>query len=318
MINHFKSYSQTDSTKFLRPFLTPAETFNKSRFVTIVSSEAALYTGATIALYNYWYKDYPHSGFHIFNDEGEWLQHDKFGHLYTAYFETNLTTGFYNWTGMKDENTYWAGAVSGSLLQLTIEIFDGFSDKWGFSLGDFAANTFGAGLSMTQNYLWDEQRIFIKYSAHFVDYSNYPDDVQQRAEALFGTTGPEKILKDYNGSTYWASVNPSQFMREDTWVPKWLMLSAGYGAEGMLGGFENIWCPDAGISPELCDPSMLIYHTEIERYRQYYLSLDVDLSKIETNSLLLHYVFNVLNLFKFPAPALEFNKNGLKFHALYF
>ena len=96
------------------------------------------------------------------------------------------------------------------------------------------------------------------------------------------------------------------------------MISAGYGAEGMLGGFENVWCPDAGISPEFCDPDMLIEHNEIERYRQYYLSLDVDLSKIETNSLLLHYVFNVLNLFKFPSPALEFNKNGVKFHAIYF
>ncbi|MBP9795300.1 MAG: hypothetical protein KBD42_04640, partial [Chitinophagales bacterium] len=75
----------------MREFLTPAETFNKTRFTAVLASEVALYSGATVALSNYWYKDYPHSKFHLFDDEGEWLQHDKFGHFYTAYFETNLT-----------------------------------------------------------------------------------------------------------------------------------------------------------------------------------------------------------------------------------
>ena len=314
------THAQSDSTKFMREFLTPAETFNKTRFTAVLASEVALYSGATVALYNYWYKDYPHSKFHLFDDEGEWLQHDKFGHFYTAYFETNLTTGFYNWTGMQDKNTYWVGAVSGSVLQLTIEVFDAFSEKWGFSIGDFAANSLGAAVSMGQNYLWDEQRIVFKYSAHFVDYSKEDLLVQERADALFGATGPEKILKDYNGSTYWMSVNPSQFMKPETKFPKWLMISAGYGAQGMLGGYDNIWCPDGSISPEFCDPDMLIdYSDDIERYRQYYLSFDIDFSQIKTNSLMLHYVFNVLNLFKFPAPALEINGNGkVKFYPIYF
>ncbi len=54
-------------------------------------------------------------------------------------------------------------------------------------------------------------------------------------------------------------------------------------------------------------------------YRQFYLSLDVDLTKIQTNSKFLKSVFSVVNFIKVPAPTLELsNRNGLKFHFLYF
>jgi hypothetical protein len=54
-------------------------------------------------------------------------------------------------------------------------------------------------------------------------------------------------------------------------------------------------------------------------YRQFYLSFDADLTKIETKSKFLKTVFSVVNFIKIPAPALEFNtKNGFKLHYLYF
>lgn len=301
-------------------FFTPADTFNSTRFYSVLATEAALYSSATVALYQFWYKDYPLTKFHFFNDDGEWLQYDKMGHFYTAYFETNITTGFYKWTGMKPQNTYWAGAVTGSILQLTIEVFDGFSEKWGFSLGDLAMNTLGASLSMGQNYLWNEQRFRIKFSSHFTDYSGYDSIVQNRASDLFGSSGPEKVVKDYNGQTTWLSINPSMFMKADTKFPKWLMISGGYSVEGLLGGYENKWCPDPTMKPEDCPPELLIdYSDEIERYRQFYLSVDVDFSQIKTRSEFLNAVFGVINIVKIPAPALEFNGNGnVKFKPLYF
>ncbi|MEZ5014049.1 MAG: DUF2279 domain-containing protein [Chitinophagales bacterium] len=303
----------------LNQFLTPSDTFNSKRFTLILGSEVVIYTGATIALYNYWYKDYPLIRFHTFNDNGEWLQYDKMGHFYTAYLESNITKGFYQWTGVKDENAYWMGALSGSILQLTIEVFDGFSEKWGFSVGDFAANTLGAGLSAGQNYLWDEQRIRVKFSSHFTDYSSYDQAVQDRAANLFGTSGPEKVLKDYNGQTTWLSVNPSMFMREDTKFPKWLMISGGYSVQGLLGGYENKWCDDPLIKPEECDPADLTDYSSIDRYRQYYLSLDVDLSQIHTRSEAINAILNLLNIVKIPAPALEINAgHGLRFVPVYF
>lgn len=300
-------------------FVTPSDTFNQKRLGIILGTETVLYGSATIALYQYWYKDYPMSSFHLFDDNGEWLQYDKVGHLYTAYFETDITTKFYQWTGMQDNKAYWAGALTGSILQLTIEVFDGFSDKWGFSMGDFAFNTMGAALCAGQNYAWDEQRIKVKFSSHFTDYSGYDVAVQDRAAQLFGTTGPEKVLKDYNGQTTWLSVNPSMFMQEDTRFPKWLMISGGYSVEGLLGGYENAWCDDPTVKPEDCDPAALTRYDDIERYRQYYLSVDVDLSRIPVRSPYLKMALNVLNIVKFPAPAIEFNQGqGVRFKPLYF
>lgn len=302
----------------LTNFVTPADTFNAKRLGLILGSETTLYTSATIALYQYWYKDYPLNHFHLFNDNGEWLQYDKMGHFYTAYFETNLTTEFYQWTGMSDNAAYWSAAATGSILQLTIEVFDGFSEKWGFSVGDFAANTFGATLCTAQNMLWDEQRIKVKFSSHFTDYSGYDQPVQDRAAQLFGTTGPEKVLKDYNGQTTWLSVNPSMFMSPETRFPKWLMISGGYSVDGLLGGYENKWCDDPEMKPEDCPPDQLTDYSQIPRERQFYLSLDVDLTQIPTNSPYLKMVFNVLNIVKFPAPALQLQNGNLSFKPIYF
>ncbi len=313
------SISELNAQSKLTNFVTPADTFNAKRLGLILGTETTLYTGATIALYQYWYKDYPLSGFQFFNDNGEWLQYDKMGHFYTAYFETDITTKFYQWTGMNDHKAYWAGALTGSILQLTIEVFDGFSEKWGFSPGDIAANTLGAGLCAGQNYLWDEQRIKVKFSSHYADYSMYDQIVQDRAAQLFGTTGPEKVLKDYNGQTTWLSVNPSMFMSPETRFPKWLMVSAGYSVEGLLGGYENAWCDDPEVRPEDCDPAHLTQYNDIDRYRQFYLSLDVDLTQIPVQSPYLKMLFNVLNIVKFPAPALEINQGqGLRFVPVYF
>lgn len=311
--------SETKTPFSLNNFVTPGDTFNGKRLALILGTETTLYTGATFALYQYWYKDYPLSNFHFFNDNGEWLQYDKMGHFYTTYFETNITTGFYKWTGMQDKKAYLAGAITSSMLQLTIEVFDGFSDKWGFSIGDFTANTLGAGFNVAQNYLWDEQRIKIKFSSHYEDYSSYDNSVQERAISLFGTTGPEKVLKDYNGQTTWLSVNPSMFMSDESRFPKWLMISGGYSVAGLLGGYENKWCDDPLVRPEECDPANLTDYSNIDRYRQYYLSLDVDLSQIPTKSPYLKMILEVLNIVKFPAPALEFNQgHGIKFKPIYF
>ena len=56
-----------------------------------------------------------------------------------------------------------------------------------------------------------------------------------------------------------------------------------------------------------------------ERFRQYFLSPDLDLTRIKTKSKVLRTVLFVLNGVKVPMPALEFRSNG-KFvaHGLYF
>ena len=58
--------------------------------------------------------------------------------------------------------------------------------------------------------------------------------------------------------------------------------------------------------------------TNSNRYRQYYLSFDVNLENIKTNSRFLKTVLSVFNTIKVPFPTLEFSQKGCVFHLLYY
>lgn len=58
------------------------------------------YGAAMTGLYNAWYKNYPQSSFHTFNDWGEWKQMDKVGHFYSAYIESRGSMELWNWAGL--------------------------------------------------------------------------------------------------------------------------------------------------------------------------------------------------------------------------
>ena len=49
---------------------------------------------------------------------------------------------------------------------------DGFSEEWGGSWVDFAANAAGTSLLVGQELLWGEQRIKLKYSFHQTEFEN--------------------------------------------------------------------------------------------------------------------------------------------------
>ena len=96
----------------------------------------------------------------------------------------------------------------------------------------------------------------------------------------------------------------------DSKLPGWLNIAFGYGAEGMLGGFENKWTDKNNAVQTRYD---------IERNRQFYISPDIDFTRIKTNSKSLRTLFSVLNCIKVPAPALMINSKGkLKAYAVYF
>lgn len=273
---------------------------NKKRLSFVLGTEALLYGGSIYGLNELWYKDYPRSSFHFFNDNNEWLQMDKIGHTTTSYYIGRVGIGLLNWSGVERKKAIWYGGMLGSVYQNTIEILDGFSSEWGFSVGDFAANTAGSLLVVAQQLAWDDQRIVLKFSFQQSMYSAYRTN-------MLGKNVQENILKDYNGQTYWLSVNPSAFMRKDSKFPKWLNVAVGYGAEGMTGAVFN---------PPYIDANG--WQVNFERYRQFYLSFDVDLTRIKTKSTFLKTVFYSIGFIKIPAPALEFNKYGIKGNLLGF
>jgi hypothetical protein len=271
-------------------------TLNKKRLAGVLITQGIIYTGSLTGLYFLWYADYPQSSFHFFNDNGEWLQVDKAGHTTAAYLISNLGYASYRWAGMERKKAIWFGGLLSFAYMTNIEILDGFSAEWGFSPGDFAANTAGCLIFIGQQLLWDEQRFKIKYSFHTTEYPQYNPE-------LLGENFIQQMVKDYNGQTYWLSGNISSFLPKTSKFPRWINVAVGYGAEGMTGANTNVGEP----AP---------YY---ERYRQFYFSLDVDLSRIRTKSKTLHTILSVVNILKLPFPTLEFNTKGqVLFHPIYF
>lgn len=283
-----------------------ANHFNKRRFWLVTAGNATMISGSLIALNSAWYKDYPKSSFHFFNDNAEWLQMDKAGHMWTSYHIARFSKNMWSWTGMKEKNAVILGGATAVAYQSVIEVLDGFSSEWGFSMGDMGANILGAGSYVTQQLLWQEQRISIKMS--YWPY-NYESSLMPRRNQLFGTGLPERILKDYNSQTYWLNANLHSFFPKST-LPRWLCISVGYSADGMLGARGNTWTDKQGNYFD---------RTDIPRVRRWFLSADIDWSKIKTKNKLLKATFSILSMVKIPAPAIELNSNGkLRCHALYF
>ena len=177
-------------------------------------------------------------------------------------------------------------------------MFDGFSAQWGASKGDLLANATGSGLYVAQQLLWKEQKIIPKFSFHYTPYASARPN-------LLGDNFANQIPKDYNGQTYWLSANIHSFFKSSKVVPKWLNVAVGYGAEGMITGKDEF--------------VNTVFLPTDKRYRQFYLSLDVDLTKIETKSHFIKTILTVFNTIKIPAPTFEIKGlGGTKFHWVYF
>jgi hypothetical protein len=287
-------------------FFKPDTTLNHLKLGIVAGSKITVFGSALLLLNHYWYKDYPRSRFHFFDDRNEWLQMDKTGHIYGAYFTSHFAVGLYKWAGVPRKKAIWIGGCTGTVLLSSIEIMDGFSKHWGFSWWDFGFNTIGSALVIGQELVWNEQRIKIKISVY---PQRYPaGELRQRAQQLYGTSIFELFLKDYNALTAWASLNIGSFIQRETRFPKWLNVAVGYGANGIYGGFENKWCLDANKKYANCPDALRVDRSDVPRYRQYYLSFDIDWMQIRTKRKGWKALFTMLNLLKMPFPALEFSR----------
>jgi hypothetical protein len=269
----------------------PSTVDKKKRNILLIS-EAAIYTGALVTLNQLWYADYPKSSFHFINDNGEWLQMDKLGHMTTSYYSGVAGIKAYKWTGMKRKNAIWYGGLTGTFFLTAIEVLDGQSTEWGASSGDLLANTTGSLIAIAQALKWNEQRIQLKYS-----YS--PSEWANTNPEQLGANHLQRTLKDYNGQTYWLSFNlKSLFDIQSINFPQWLNVAVGHGADGMISAYQK--------------------ENDSQRKRQFLLSLDVDLTRVKTKSKILNTVLHSFGFIKFPMPTLELSNGKLHAHSIYF
>lgn len=267
---------------------------NNKRLLVLGSTFAVGYTSMLVSLNKAWYKE-ERTGFHWFNDNHEWKQMDKAGHFWSAFHQSRAGIDMLRWAGVPEKKAILYGGLTGIILQTPIEVFDGYQEDYGASVGDLVANTVGSAAVVAQELAWQEVRIMPKFSFHTTRYAEMRPNV-------LGSSLAEQALKDYNGQTYWLSVDVGAFLKEESKYPKWLNIAVGYGAQQMV--YND---PEANKEAGL------------DHYRQYYLSPDLNLMHFKGSSKVWNTALYVLSTIKIPAPTLEYNrKNGLKMHALYF
>ncbi len=264
-----------------------------------IGATAAYYGVAMYVLQHTWYKDRPVVPFHFYNDGGGYMQVDKCGHAFGAYVYSSIGLRTLEYSGMSRGEALFFGGALGLLLQTPVEIMDGIHEGYGFSWYDMLANALGSSLVFGQELLFDRQLLRFKFSYTESTYA-------EQANGFLGTSAVDRLLKDYNGHSYWLSLPLEPVLRTGV-LPAWLALSVGYGAGGMFGEYENITAYQGVDLPAA------------QRYRRVLLSLDVDWSALYTDSALLNTLLDALNFLKVPLPTLELRSTGeVRWHALYF
>lgn len=218
---------------------------------------------------------------------------DKAGHATTAFHESKFGVHALEWAGVSRKKAIWWGSLTGFIYQTPIELLDGYIKSYGASWADVAANAAGSGMVLGQHLLWNEIRIQTKFSFHRTKWSS------QRPEVL-GKNFWQEILKDYNGQTYWLSANIHSFVKNEK-IPRWINLSVGYSIEEMVYARPSV------------NRSM-----GYKAFPQLFLSFDIDFEHVPLNKKWLKILLYPLNFIHIPFPAVQLDRNGLKFHPLYF
>lgn len=278
-------FSQNDSVQICKKYNSPL--FYSTLSTGLVASH--------YGLNQLWYKAYPKTHFHFFNDFNEWLQMDKVGHLYSSFQLTNL---FIHANPMYTVNQKKARIIGSSFAfsyMLSIELLDGKSTQWGFSKSDFAANTIGVLLANFGDHSRLKNNFQLKFS-----YQNSPY-ASLRPNTL-GRNFQQRVFKDYNAQTYWISTHIFAKHRRSNTFKSIIELSFGYGIDEMIYADNNI-------------NSVNNFHAR----REFFLSFDADLNQIKWRRNWMRKVMKIFNVIKIPSPTLQIQNNGkVKLIPLYF
>lgn len=265
----------------------------KTKKVLIHSSIAGTWAISEVALYPLWYKAYNTGDFHFFDDSKEWLHMDKVGHAYTNYQLTSGLYQLYRYNKFPKGKALALSTAVGLGFQSSLEIFDGFSEGWGFSWNDMLFNTAGCLFFSGQDYFFAKQIIHPKFSF-------FPTQLAQIRPQLLGSNIPEQVFKDYNGQTYWLSFSSSNVIPQ---FPKWLAFSFGYGIMNKIDASQNTYFHNGNT---------------YRAYRQWYLSMDIQPNEIRCKRKWIKKSLLIFNYLKIPFPSIAYSRGKMHFYPFYF
>ncbi|HXX63122.1 MAG TPA: hypothetical protein VEO56_04915, partial [Bacteroidota bacterium] len=155
--------------------------------------------------------------------------------------------------------------------------------EYGFSPGDAFSNIVGATVPLAQETFPVLKNFSFKYS--YWPSQGYLNELHSGQARAF--------LDDYQGTTVWLAVDPHFVLGNEsrTWLPSWLGIAVGMAARDLdLGGNGR---------------------------RVYSLSLDYNLSKIQTESDLLQTIFTLIDYIHLPAPGIRLDGNRVRVGIFY-
>lgn len=204
---------------------------SKKRLWGVVAVSSTMYVASLIALNEVWYKNTPRTHFHFFNDNPQWRQIDKIGHAYSAYHISRSSFELLRWAGLPSPKASLWAALSSQIIMIPIEVLDGFSANYGASWGDLLANLSGALLWWGQYQIWKEPHVHFKFSFS-------PSPFATLRPNVLGKNFAEQLIKDYNGQTYWLSIDWNYFAKIKKF-PQWINLAIGTAAYEMVYARES-------------------------------------------------------------------------------
>ncbi len=252
------------------------------RMVLLGVVGAGVFTGMHIYYKNTWWKD--QRRFFKYAEDGYYAKDvDKISHIYTANVFTELTAAGYEWAGVSPNKALLWGAVTALAYETYIEINDGFAPIWGFDWSDMGANIAGALYPFLQREVPVLQNFTFKWSFK-------PEWLRKK------TQNENDLLDDYTSMTFWLGISPKGLLPKDVakHYPAFLGIAIGLSlnnASHEIGGRQA--------------------------FREWFISLDYDVTKLPGDSEFLKKLKKILNFYHFPAPAVRISPSGV-WYGLYF
>ena len=262
---------------------TTIREFSALKFSAVASLVGLSYGAAYLLVFNKGWWDDEGSHFHFENDFHYAKNLDKLGHFASGVAMGELFYEGYYWTGMSERNAYLFAGTSAFLTHVAIDVKDGYSPEWGFSVFDVLFGSLGGFYPMAKRYIPIFKYFDLKFS-YWKNSDAYFDDSRRRGSSAIFTD-------DYCNQTYWISFKIYRFLPNTArkYYPEWLALALGISIN------EDVF----HLKPGGKDGH---YKGRYELY----LALDYDLESFRPHARWARTLIKSLNYFKLPAPAIQF------------
>lgn len=278
--DRYFDYRKEDATDSTRKFSVP-------KFAAVASTTLLAYGAAYWLIFDKGWWDEGKTDFHFENDFYYAKNLDKLGHFASGVLMGELFYEGYHWAGVNEFYSYLLAGGSAFLTHVAIDVKDGYSPDWGFSVFDVIFGTLGGFLPMAERYV----PIFKYFDLKWSYWIN--------TKAYYRSSDTGIFTDDYVNQTFWLSLKPYRMLPQKAraYYPEWLAFAFGLSIdEGRYVRGEN--------------GKLKKGHYEI------YFALDYDLEAFRPKSRLARTLVKTLNYLKLPAPTLELYPD-FRLHWLY-